>query len=102
LSDSSISISELKNGYGKRESERQIKAGLFERIMMGKQTIPINNQQIQKEIADTLKDSYVFEFLILPVKMFYSFLHCRLTLFYSTGSFIVRSSKKKLQYYCSA
>ena len=56
----------INERYGKRELERQINAGLFERVTIGKQTKPIKNKQIQQAITDTFKDSYVFEFLNLP------------------------------------
>jgi predicted nuclease of restriction endonuclease-like (RecB) superfamily len=57
----------IKERYSKRELDRQISAGLFERVMLG------GNQHFSKElkvtypnITSSFKDSYVFEFLNLP------------------------------------
>jgi predicted nuclease of restriction endonuclease-like (RecB) superfamily len=55
-----------KEKYSKRELDRQISSGVYERTLIG------NNQNAsltQRDITDalpTLKDSYVFEFLNLP------------------------------------
>lgn len=58
----------IKEGYGKRELDRQISSGIFERVMIGNQNIPSAVRKIYNEISDTFKDSYVFEFLNLPDK----------------------------------
>ena len=56
----------IQEKYSKRELERQIDSGLFERVILG------NNQRssVLKEMYpnsyNTFKDSYVFEFLNLP------------------------------------
>jgi predicted nuclease of restriction endonuclease-like (RecB) superfamily len=56
----------IKERYGKRELERQISSGLFERVVIGKQNLPLSKNELQKNIANTFKDNYVFEFLNLP------------------------------------
>lgn len=58
----------IKEGYGKRELDRQISSGIFERVMIGNQNIPSAIRKIHNEISGTFKDSYVFEFLNLPDK----------------------------------
>jgi predicted nuclease of restriction endonuclease-like (RecB) superfamily len=52
--------------YSKRELDRQISAGLFERSMLGKANIPTVLRQAAEDISISFKDSYVFEFLQLP------------------------------------
>jgi predicted nuclease of restriction endonuclease-like (RecB) superfamily len=56
----------IKERYGKRELERQISSGLFERVIIGKQSIPLSKNQLHQSMANTFKDNYVFEFLNLP------------------------------------
>ena len=56
----------IKEHYGKRELERQISSGLFERVIMGNQRMPSIKNQIPQYIANTFRDPYVFEFLNLP------------------------------------
>lgn len=56
----------IKECYGKRELERQISSGLFERIVIGKQNLPPGKNALHQNIANTFKDNYVFEFLNLP------------------------------------
>jgi predicted nuclease of restriction endonuclease-like (RecB) superfamily len=56
----------IKERYGKRELERQISSGLFERVIIGKQNLPPAKNNLHKNIAHTFKDNYVFEFLNLP------------------------------------
>ena len=55
-----------QDNYSKRELERQISAGLFERTMLGNDIISTSLKEIHPDITNTLKDSYVFEFLNLP------------------------------------
>ncbi|MFW2475376.1 MAG: PDDEXK nuclease domain-containing protein [Sediminibacterium sp.] len=57
----------IKERYGKRELERQISSGLFERVVIGKQSLPAKSQP-QQDLINTFKDTYVFEFLSLPVE----------------------------------
>ena len=52
--------------YGKRELDRQISSGLFERVMMGNQELPASLKG-RPELANTFKSNYVLEFLHLPI-----------------------------------
>lgn len=52
--------------YSKRELDRQISTGLFERAMIGNSILSPKVDDRNKDIANTFKDSYVFEFLNLP------------------------------------
>jgi predicted nuclease of restriction endonuclease-like (RecB) superfamily len=56
----------IKEGYGKRELDRQITSGIFERVMIGNKSLPLAVRQAHTNILDTFKDSYIFEFLNLP------------------------------------
>jgi predicted nuclease of restriction endonuclease-like (RecB) superfamily len=52
--------------YSKRELDRQISASLFERTMIGNSKLSPMVRESNKDILNTLKDSYIFEFLNLP------------------------------------
>lgn len=52
--------------YSSRELERQMNAGVFERVMIGNQKLPSVMRELKPDISGTFKDSYVFEFLNLP------------------------------------
>lgn len=54
----------IKEKYSKRELERQINSGVFERSMSGMQLSPSLKDR-QSEISSIFKDSYIFEFLNL-------------------------------------
>lgn len=54
-----------KENYSKRELDRQINAGLFERTMIGNTKLSPLVREIP-DISNSLKDSYIFEFLNLP------------------------------------
>ncbi len=56
----------IKERYSKRELDRQISASLFERTMIGNLKISTPLRETKSDIANTFKDSYVFEFLNLP------------------------------------
>ena len=56
----------IKERYGKRELERQISSGIFERVVIGKQSLPARKNELRHNIVNTFKDNYVFEFLNLP------------------------------------
>lgn len=56
----------IKEQYSKRELDRQISSGLFERIMISNSKIPTSIREINSDLTNTFKDSYVFEFLNLP------------------------------------
>ena len=55
----------LQEKYSSREMERQISSGVFERVMIGNQQLPPSVKEIHRDITNTFKDSYVFEFLNL-------------------------------------
>lgn len=55
-----------QEGYSFRELDRQISSSLFERSMIGNSKIPETVKEIHPEITNTLKDSYIFDFLNLP------------------------------------
>ena len=46
--------------------ERQINSGVFERVIIGNETISSSLKEIHPDVANTFKDTYVFEFLNLP------------------------------------
>lgn len=56
----------IKENYSVRELDRQVSAGLFERVMIGNHQLSPFIKNIYPGIADNFKDSYVFEFLKLP------------------------------------
>jgi len=60
-----LSISRLEN-YSKRELDRQISSSLFERTMISNSKLSPVVRESNKDIINTFKDSYVFEFLNLP------------------------------------
>jgi predicted nuclease of restriction endonuclease-like (RecB) superfamily len=55
-----------QENYSKRELDRQISASLFERIMIGNTKLSPAVRESNKDITNTFKDSYVFEFLNIP------------------------------------
>jgi predicted nuclease of restriction endonuclease-like (RecB) superfamily len=54
-----------KERYSKRELERQIDSGIFERVMIGNQKLSPALREKHPDIFNNFKDSYVFEFLNL-------------------------------------
>ncbi len=52
--------------YSFRELDRQISSSLFERNMIGNSKLSPPLRESNKDISNTFKDSYVFEFLNLP------------------------------------
>jgi len=52
--------------YSKRELDRQISAGLYERTMIGNTKLSPLVREIYPDVANSFKDSYVLEFLGLP------------------------------------
>lgn len=56
----------IQEKYSKREPERQIDSGIFERVMIGNQKLSPLLREIHPNIINSFKDSYVFEFLNLP------------------------------------
>ncbi len=51
-----------QENYSKRELDRQISASLFERTMIGNSKLSPVVRESNKDIPNTFKDSYVFEF----------------------------------------
>lgn len=56
----------IRERYSKRELDRQISSGLFERVMLGKHQLPSMVQQSGKDALNAFKSDYIFEFLQLP------------------------------------
>lgn len=56
----------IREKYSKRELERQISSGVFERVMISNQKLSPLVREMHKDISHTFKDSYIFEFLHLP------------------------------------
>jgi len=55
----------IREKYSKRELERQINSGFFERTMIGNLTLTKTIQETHTNTINTFKDSYIFEFLDL-------------------------------------
>jgi predicted nuclease of restriction endonuclease-like (RecB) superfamily len=55
-----------QENYSKRELDRQISASFFERTMIGSSKLSPAVLENNKDLSNTFKDSYVFEFLNLP------------------------------------
>ena len=51
--------------YSKRDLDRQISSGLFERVMVGNLELPAPLKD-RPELANTFKSNYILEFLSLP------------------------------------
>ena len=58
----------IKEAYGKRELERQISAGIYERTMLGNKSLPAVVKSKFPNALNSFKDSYSFEFLKLPTE----------------------------------
>jgi len=56
----------LREKTSVRELERHISSGVFERVMIGNQTLSPALKEIHPDVTNTFKDTYVFEFLNLP------------------------------------
>ena len=56
----------IKENYTKRELERQIDSGYYERVTISKKKVPPAVTQIHHDITDAFKDTYVLDFLSLP------------------------------------
>lgn len=56
-----------QESYSKRELDRQISASFFERTMIGNTKLSPAVRESSNNLSNTFKDSYVFEFLNLPV-----------------------------------
>jgi predicted nuclease of restriction endonuclease-like (RecB) superfamily len=55
-----------QENYSKRELDRQLTASLFERTMISNSKLSPAVRERDKDISNTFKDSYIFEFLNLP------------------------------------
>lgn len=55
-----------QENYSKRELDRQISASLFERTVLGNSKLSTVLRESSHDLANTFKDSYIFEFLNLP------------------------------------
>jgi len=62
-----IRLSSQEN-YGKRELERQISSGVFERVMIGNQKLTAPLKGFKPDISNAFKSDYVLEFLNLPIQ----------------------------------
>lgn len=58
----------IKEKYSSRELERQINTSLFERTTIGNQKLSAVLRELHPTIDNTFKDSYVLEFLGLPIE----------------------------------
>ena len=56
----------IREKYSKRELERQIVTGIFERTKIAQTNLSPVMRELPQNISDTFKDTYVFEFLGLP------------------------------------
>jgi predicted nuclease of restriction endonuclease-like (RecB) superfamily len=56
----------IKEGYSKRELERQIDSGYYERAVIAKKKVSPLVTQIHKDVTAAFKDTYVLDFLNLP------------------------------------
>lgn len=55
-----------KESYSKRELERQISVGFFERTVLANSKLPSKLGNYKKDGTNSIKDNYIFEFLNLP------------------------------------
>lgn len=55
----------LKESYSKRELQRQIDSGYYERVTLSKKKVPAVLAQTYPDISNVFKDSYVLDFLNL-------------------------------------
>lgn len=55
-----------QESYSFRELDRQISASLFERTMIGNKKLSTALREVNSNISNTFKDSYIFDFLNLP------------------------------------
>jgi len=56
----------IEESYSKRELDRQINAGVFERTMLADKKLSPVVRELPQEPANVFRDSYVFEFLDIP------------------------------------
>jgi len=58
----------IKERLSKRELERQIESGFFERVILSREKLSPAVREIQNSVDKVFKDSYVLDFLSLPKK----------------------------------
>jgi predicted nuclease of restriction endonuclease-like (RecB) superfamily len=56
----------IKENYSKRDLERQIDSGYYERVVLSKKKVPLPVTQIHPKAQEVFKDTYVLDFLDLP------------------------------------
>jgi predicted nuclease of restriction endonuclease-like (RecB) superfamily len=56
----------IKWSYSKRDLERQIDSGYYERVVLSKKKVPLSVTQIHPKAREVFKDTYVLDFLNLP------------------------------------
>lgn len=56
----------IKENYSKRDLERQIDSGYYERVVLSKKKMPLPVTQIHPKAQEVFKDTYVLDFLNLP------------------------------------
>lgn len=56
----------IKENYSKRELERQLDSGYYERVMLSKKKISPQLSKLRDDIHTIFKDNYIFEFAGLP------------------------------------
>ena len=56
-----------KKNYSVRELERLIRSGTYERVMLSDKKLPSVMAELPQSANQTFKDSYIFEFLDLPI-----------------------------------
>ena len=56
----------IKESYSKRDLERQIDSGYYERVVLSKKKVPPSVTQIHPVAQEIFKDTYVLDFLNLP------------------------------------
>lgn len=55
-----------KENYSKRELDRQISSSLYERTMIGNTKLSPVLREVTSDLTNSIRDSYVFDFLKLP------------------------------------
>ncbi|MES1160286.1 MAG: PDDEXK nuclease domain-containing protein, partial [Bacteroidota bacterium] len=58
----------IRENYGKRELDRQISSGIFERVMLGNQQLPAKVRSLGQDLSGAFKSDYILEFLNLPAE----------------------------------
>ena len=58
----------MQEHYSVRELDRQLNSGLFERTILADQQRPFSLQSLPQNLTGLFRDTYVFEFLRLPLQ----------------------------------